>query len=249
MDLKQVLNELGVNRSKADVYLACLELGRAKVSVIANKAGVPRTTANEILEQLAKKGLIIKIRRGRTLIFEAESPTKLKLLLKEQEHRLDEAMPELKLLFNTAGIRPRIRFYEGVEGIKEVLKDTLTVKNKILRGILSMEDLYQIPGKKFMDEYVSKRIANGIRLQVIRSELKEVGETWPSSQKENRELRYAPMQMIFPMTLYLYDNKVGVIGTKKENFGIIIDSEDFYHTLKNFFEITWEVGKIGKKVD
>lgn len=249
MDIKQVLSDLGINKTKAEVYLAALELGRAKVRAIADKVGIPRTTANEVLEQLAKRGLILKIQHGRTLIFEAEPPTKLKLLLKEQEHKLDEVMPELKLLFNSAGIRPRIRFYEGIEGMKEVFKDTLSVKNKILRGILSMEDLYQTPGKKFMDEYVEKRIAVGIKLQVIRSEIKEVEETWASSQTENRELRYAPKNMIFPMTLYLYDSKIGIIGTKRENFGIIIESEDLYQTLNNFFEITWDVGKIGKKMD
>lgn len=249
MDIKQVLDELGIHKTKAEVYLAALELGRAKVRVIADKVSIPRTTANEVLEQLAKKGLVIKIHQGRTLIFEAEPPTKLKLLLKEQEHKLDEVLPELKLLFNSAGFRPRIRFYEGVEGMKEVFKDTLTVKNKLLRGILSMEDLYRTPGKKYMDEYVDKRISTGIKLQVIRSEIKEVEETWPSSQNENRELRYAPKNMIFPMTIYLYDNKVGIIGTKKENFGIIIESEDLFHTLNNFFEITWDVARIAKKVD
>lgn len=249
MNIKQVLSELGINKTKADVYLAVLELGRAKVRVIADKVGTPRTTANEVLEQLAKRGLILKILHGRTLIFEAEPPTKLKLLLKEQEHVLDEAMPELKLLFNSAGIRPRIRFYEGIEGVKEVFKDTLSVKNKILKGILSMEDLYQTPGKKYMAEYVAKRISSDIKLQVIRSEIKDVEETWPSSEAENRELRYAPKNMIFPMTLYLYDNKIGIIGTKKENFGIIIESDDLYQTLNNFFEITWEVGRIGKRVD
>src|SRR3989338_1158855 len=134
MDIKLVLGELGIHKTKADVYLAALELGRAKVRTIADKAGVPRTTANEILEHLAHRGLIRKIQRGRTLIFEAEPPIQLKLLLKEQEHKLDEALPELKLLFNSAGFRPRIKFYEGVEGMKEVFKDTLTVNNNALRA-------------------------------------------------------------------------------------------------------------------
>ncbi|HLD20422.1 MAG TPA: hypothetical protein VJB93_04235, partial [Patescibacteria group bacterium] len=60
---------------------------------------------------------------------------------------------------------------------------------------------------------------------------------------------YAPQDMIFPMTIYIYDKKVGIIATQKENFGMIIESEDFYTTLKNLFEIMWQVTRVGGKID
>ena len=96
-----------------------------------------------------------------------------------------------------------------------------------------MQDLYDIPGKIYMDDYVERRVEKGIKLRVIRSEMKDVEEAWPASTKEKRELHYAPKDMIFPMTMYLYDNKVGIISTKNENFGMIIESKDFYETQKH----------------
>lgn len=249
MDIKKTLSELGLNKTKADVYLAALELGSGTAQQIADKLGIPRTTVHEILQQLVNKGLVSFVSKGRKRTYNADPPAKLKSLIKEQENKLDEIMPELKLLFNVASVKPKVRFFEGLEGVKAVFKDTLTTKNKVLKGILSMEDLYQIPGKKFMDEYVRQRIVDGIKLQVIRSEQKEVEEIWPSSSKENRELRYSPKNFVFPMTVYLYDNKVTLISTKKENFGMIIESEDFYNTLNNLFEVTWDVSRIGKRID
>lgn len=249
MDLKNILTDLGLGKTKGEVYLAALGTGTATAQDIAKAAGLPRTTAHEVLTQLCTAGVVSYTTKGRTQLYSAESPQKLLHLLKQKEKNLEAALPDLLALYKTTGPRPRMRFYNGVEGIKTVLEDTLAVKNKILRGILSMSDLYQIPGKKFMDDYVARRIAAGIHLEVIRSAQKEIEETWPSSHRELRELRYAAENLLFPMTMYLYNDKVAVIGTQRENFGMIIESAEMNLTLANLFGVLWEVSKVSKRVD
>lgn len=249
MAIQSVLNELGLKKNKGTVYLAALEVGTGSAVDIAKKAQLPRTTVIEILEALYSMGLVSYVTKGRRRVYAAEPPEKLKALLKERERNLQAVLPELKSLVSTKGRRPRVRVYEGIEGVKTVFEDTLTVHDKQLRGILSMADLYKIPGKEFMDDYVKRRIDGGIKLHVIRSETKEIEETWPTSTRENRELRYAPPQFVFTMTTYIYNKKVGIIGTEEENFGMIIESEDFYQTQRNLFEVLWQVSRIGKRVD
>ncbi len=249
MTITSILSDLGLSKSRGTVYLSALETGTGSAIDIAKKAGLPRTTVHEILQNLVALGLVSFVTKGRTRIYTAEPPQKLKMLLKDKERKLESVLPELTSLLSTAGIRPKVRFYEGVEGVKTVFEDTLTVKGKLLRGILSMEDLYEIPGKEYMDDYVERRVGAGIKLNVIRSEGTEVEETWPASLKESRELHYAAKGMAFPMTTYLYDNKVGIIGTQKENFGMIIESKDFYITQMNLFEVLWQVTKVAKKID
>lgn len=249
MDIFNTLDDFGLTKNKGRVYLAVLEIGSGSIFEIAKKVNLPRTTVHEIMQNLLSLGLVTYITKGRTRIYSAEPPAKLKNILQEKERGIEKIMPELLSLINTSGKRPAVKMYEGIEGIKTVFNDTLAVRDKHLRGILSMEDLYKVPGKKFMDAYVEKRINAGIRLRVIRSEAKEVEETWPTSERETRTMHYAPEDMIFPMTIYIYDKKVALIGTEKENFGMIIESEDFNLTLKNFFEVMWQVSRLGKKVD
>lgn len=249
MNIESVLEDLGLKKNKATVYLAALQVGKGSVVDIARKAHLPRTTVHEILQSLIDRGLVSFVSKGKKRIYTVEPPEKLHTLLKDQQRKLQSAMPELRSLLNTRGLRPRVRFYEGIEGVKTVFEDTLTVHDNVLCGILSMEDLYELPGKDFMDDYVRRRVEAGITLQVIRSQTKEVEETWPTSTAENRELRYAPSECIFPMTMYLYDKKVGIIGTKKETYGIIIESDDFYQTQKFLFNILWDVSKITQKAD
>lgn len=249
MSIEAVLAELGLQKNKGVVYLACLATGPATTADIANQAKLPRTTTHEILQQLVSMGLISFVTKGRTRIYTAEAPKKLRTLIKEKERKLEKILPQLDLLTNVVGDKPTVKFYEGVEGVKTVFEDTLHVENKVLRGILSMHDLYETPGKNYMDDYVTRRVGAGIKLQVIRSVSKEVEETWPASTEENRELHYAPEDMVFPMTMYLYDDKVGLIGTKQENFGMIIESKDFFKTQSNLFEAFWQITRVAKKVD
>ena len=249
MSIESVLKDLGLPRNKGVVYLSAFEAGPATAADIAKRAQLPRTTTHEILQQLVGLGLISFMTKVRTRIYTAESPTKLKVLIQEKERRLEKILPELDLLTNLVGDKPKVKFYEGVEGVKTVFEDTLTVKNKLLRGILSMRDLYEMPGKKYMDDYVKRRIGAGIKLEVIRSAVKEVEESWPFSKSENRELHYAPEGMVFPMTIYLYDNKVGLIGTQQENFGMIIESQEFFATQNNLFETLWQITRVAKRRD
>ncbi len=245
MAIESILNELGLKKNKGVVYLASLGLGPSSSQEIAEKSGLPRTTTIEILERLVDMGLMSYVEHGRTREYTAEPPEKLKILLDERERRLKEVLPELKSMVSTKGRRPKVRMYEGLEGVKAVFEDTLTAKDKTLRGILSMADLYKVPGRRYMNDYVRRRIAKGFKLRVVRSEQKEVEETWPTSVEEQRELRYAPADMLFPMTVYIYDNTVGIIGTEKENFGMIIESSDFAQTQRNLFEVIWQISRQG----
>jgi len=237
------LRKIGFDEKKAKIYLALLELGSAKAQDIVKKTGIARPTVYDILAKLAQEGLAYSFEKHGIKIFGSDDPHRLLDRAKEQEKIIEALMPELKSVYNTTRGKPTIKFYEGIEGVKRVFQDTLTAKNKELLGILSMKDLYEAPGRKFMQDYVKQRIAAGYQLKVIRSNPKEVEEAWPTSHEEARELRYAPTDMVFSTTTYIYDNKVGTISTIKENFGMIIESEEYATTMTNLFHALWQVSK------
>ncbi len=248
MSIKKTLADFGITKTKADVYLAALGLGSGTAQQIANKVGIPRTTAHEILQYLTQRGFLSITKKGRKNIYAAEEPTTFSRMLEGKQRRLESSLPELLSLYAEAGSRPHVRVYEGVEGVKTIFEDTLATTDGMLRGILSMKDLYDIPGKQYMDDYVKRRVSSGVKLRVIRSEQKEIEEIWPTSKRDLRTLRYATSGLVFPMTTYIYDNKVSVIGTKKESFGMIIESRDYFETQKNLFEVLWDVSRVVREV-
>ena len=84
---------------------------------------------------------------------------------------------------------------------------------------------------------------------MIRPESKEIAGVFPSSSKDNRELRLAPRGVEFSLTQYLYDNKVVLISTAKEGYGMIIESAEYHNTQLQLFNTLWDVSRISKKVD
>lgn len=240
MSLEETLGRIGISGKRARLYLAALELGEAPVHAIAQKAGVTRTTAYDLLARLAREGLVSRVEKdGRTHIA-AEDPARLLGVLDDRRRTVEDVLPELRSLIRGSSVRPRIRLYEGREGIGTVLYDTLRGASKRLDGILSMTDLFQVPGRREMEEYVAARIVAGVRLRVVRSREKDVGaDVWPTRAEDLRELRYAPEGAVFTMTTWVYDDKVSIIASRRENFGMIVESAEFAEMQKHLFGALW----------
>jgi len=244
--MEKALKTFGLTPNQIDIYLATLELGEAKAQDIAKKAKILRTTTYEVLEQLKEMGLISQSNRKGVRFYMAEPPKKLDQLLDSKKRSIRDILPELESIYNIGEFKPKIRYYEGLEGLKSVYEDTLSVSNKRLYGILSMEDLFETVGEAYMNDYVERRIKTGVHLQVIRSKSKEVRPIWHGVPQEFRSLRYAPEGSIFPLTMYIYDNKVTLLSSKRENFGLIIESKEYMQTQKALFDVLWSVSTVPK---
>ncbi|MFG1374979.1 helix-turn-helix domain-containing protein [Xanthobacter oligotrophicus] len=241
MDMEEKLAKIGITGKLFKLYLAAVELGEAPVQEVAARAGLARTTAYDVLERLEQEELIrIEERAGRRFVV-AEDPVGMLQRLELRKQVITDVMPQIRSLYNRAKGKPQIRFYEGEEGINTVLWDTLTCQSKTLCGILSMNELIETPGLGEMDVYISERVKRGITLKVLRSRNKDVEQIWPSGMEQLRELRYAPGAMTLGVTQYVYDDKVSIISSKRENYGLIIESEDFARLQSLMFETLWSI--------
>jgi HTH-type transcriptional regulator, sugar sensing transcriptional regulator len=241
MSIDKILVQIGLHDTEARFYLAALELGQASVRDIAAKAGISRTNAYDVFSRLLEQGLVTEVGAAtkKTMLVAAEPPDQLTELLDGRRRKLDVLLPELRSLHNRASGKPRVRFYQGRDGIKHVLNDTLGVRDRKLLGILSMRDLYEVPGRAWMDDHVQRRIEAGVFLRVIRSPIKDIANVWPQSAADLRDVRFASPDFVFTMTSYIYDDKVAIISSRRENFAMTIESEEYAVMQRNLFEVLW----------
>ena len=248
MDIAYQLAQIGINGTLYKLYTAAIELGEAPIAEVAAHAGMVRTTAYDALSRLEQEGLItLQEKRGKRYVI-AHDPNTLMEKLEGRRQMLSELLPQLRSMYNRAKGKPQIRFYEGVEGIRTALRDTLTTTEtpKVVRGILSMEELMQTPGQEEMDQFINDRVDAGIWLKVLRSEQKDVEPIWPSNNETLRELRYCPPDMMLSMTTFIYDQRVCLISSKKENYGLIIDSVEFAAMQRTLFDAIWALSAPGR---
>jgi hypothetical protein len=91
-----------------------------------------------VLTRLTRDGLVSRVEKDGRLHIAAEDPGRLLGVLEDRRRTVEEVLPELRSRYSLSAARPRIRFYEGRDGITTVLDDTLECRSKRLKGILSM---------------------------------------------------------------------------------------------------------------
>jgi len=241
MDLNNVLKQFDLNDKESQVYLAMLELGQAKVQEISIKANIKRTTAYDILSSLIGQGLVGQTQKGKKRLFYAEEPEKLYKLLKEKQEKLNDILPILKSLYNTAGSKPKIRYYEGAAGLKNVYRDTLTYQGELLAFVT--ENIIKNLGQDFAAEYISKRTKAKISVRAIAPDTEEMISYKKTDKEFIKQTRLVAKEK-FPFTIEMniYGNKLAFMSFK-ESLGIIIESNEIANNLRLLFELAWSGAK------
>lgn len=248
MVTQKQLIDLGFSQKEANVYLALLELGPTTATKIARKAGINRTTAYDILDSLAKDSLVNFIAETKVQKFAPEHPNKviafLENKIKSAQSKLKQAsevIPELLTLYNTKE-KPRVRYYEGIDGMREAFEDTLT-STETIRVYAVGEDMFSALSEEYFKNYFKQRVAKNISTRVIAPDTPSTREVIKNDAQEMRTtLLVDADKFYFSTETNIYDNKI-MIASWKEKFALIIESEEIANGYKKTFELAWEGAK------
>ncbi len=137
--------------------------------------------------------------------------------------------------------RPRIRFYEGDEGLKHVYEDTLTSSEPI-RAYATIDDTHRALPTYFPD-YYKRRAKKGITIRGIVPKTALGMERQSFDEEERRETAFvSPDKFYFSPEINIYDNKV-MIASWREKLGIVIESEEIADAMKKIYELSWAEAK------
>ena len=241
---KNQLIDLGFGDKEASVYLALLELGPSTTAEISRTAKINRTTGYDILESLVSDGLINPIGETKIQKFVAENPDKVIIFLenkiKQEEERLKQAynlLPELFSIYNVEE-KPKVKYYEGVERIKEAFEDTLTAKIEII-GYAVGTDAFEAVGEEYLRDYFKRRVSKNIKVRVIAPDDPDTLKVTAKDKEELRESYIVPRdKFYFTTETNIYNNKV-LIMSWKEKFAVMIESKEISDAQKKVFELAW----------
>ncbi len=243
----QELQDFGLSEKEARVYLAALELGRATADELAKQAKVNRSTTYVQIESLKQKGLISSYDEGKKTYFAPESPEYLKRLFEKQagdletkQKELEKLLPNLSKMFETAGERPRVRFFEGKEGLITMRGEFLKTDPKNMEAIYSFDAVESVFSKSEREEYLKRRAEKGITVRAIYT--RAGGERLEPPVLT--EYKFVP-EKIFPIDadIVIYENKIAIMGLKEKLVGVIIENRDMANSLRSVFNLAWEAAE------
>ncbi len=241
MNNEEILQKFGLEDKEAKVYLAILELGSSTITPIAERAGIKRTSIYYFIDHLVELGLISKFEKNGRMNYRAESPERLVELEKERLNQLKENLPAFIDLFNLTPHKPRVRYFEGPEQVQNVIREELKCKGEALY-IWPGSATASIGGVRSIAEIDKARIEKGIFIKTIRYRDADINyETSAHGMEYLRELRWGPKEMKIEVGIGIYDTgKISIFSTQKENFGMLIESNELYSAMKIFHQLLWE---------
>jgi sugar-specific transcriptional regulator TrmB len=246
--LQDVLKNIGLPPTASRIYLRLIETGISSARQLAENLNIPRPSVYDNLKILINLGLVTETDRENKKLFRVDDVKNISRLvtdkisnLQTQEKQLKEIIPKLSQQANY--LEPKIKFYSGVDGIKQVLKDLLWYKNIETLTMWPISEMVEILGKEYLADLNRRRIRQKISIKGI----------WPRDKAVDfknhpflgvgsghlRELRFAPKGMSWSMSYWLYADKVAFISSRQESFGFTVHSRDFTELIKSQFELVW----------
>ncbi|MES2088312.1 MAG: helix-turn-helix domain-containing protein [Patescibacteria group bacterium] len=256
VEMKQFLKELDLNDAEITTYMSALELGSGPASAIAKAAGLNRVTGYEALKRLSRKGFVtIRAKKNEKIkYFTPIEYSEILEKLKNKQEAVGVAIKKAETLkhefsanFNVAEDKPDVLFFEGAQGIKEVLSDTLKQKPNEIISFASAESLEAGFDKIFLEMYWKRRAALAIPSRGILPDTSQAREQFnpEKNQRELRTLKFVPPEAFqFKNEIDIYGDNVGITSHSNGNqHGIIIKSRNVALSLKAIFETLWSLSK------
>ena len=244
--MDKLLEELGFSREESQTYLASLALGPATVAQIAKKTGIPRSSTYLLIESLIKLGLVSVSSVGKKTIFVAASPSKLLELLASRksdlailEAKLTTSLPQFRSIYNSMPQKPKILFYEGFEGVKTILQDSLMAKE-----ILVLCSGYEKPVEKklsdYLDQYCDEVDRKGISTLELIGNAPDLPASLRRYQSELHHIKVFPNSNQDPAHIdkLIYGDKIAYISYDFLN-GTLIENKAVADFERYQFKVLW----------
>lgn len=239
------LVEYGLGDKEAKVYLSLLELEVGTVNEVAKLTGINRSSLYVVIESLKKKGLICESHDKKIQQYIASDPEVLFYTAKERalqqeeiKDRIADIIPELKALHKDTKKKPKVRVYEGKQGLINVFEDSLWCKEKIMRVASSVDTLFKVMPDYFKN-YVARRIQKNIKMMGIHPKDESSVYLIKNSPKLDEPTLIPKNQYNFPVDFTVYDNKIGLMSPANNGWAIIIEDEDMASVMKSIFDLAF----------
>ncbi|MBU0727856.1 hypothetical protein KKA95_04185, partial [Patescibacteria group bacterium] len=174
---------------------------------------------------------------------------RLEEMLIRRQKRLDdlnqqfaEMIPEIKDMRQHEMFMPKMRYYEGSEGVIRVYEDTL-IENKSIYAFENVQSMDSKIKDYLFNDYLQRRIEKEIFAYVITPKNKENVDFRSEDKKSLRETRFFPKNP-FPIEteINVYGNKTAFFSYKTEEmFAVILESAAIANSMKAIFNLCWQI--------
>ena len=241
--MEKELENIGLSKNEAKVYLTLLNLGSSAAGIKAEKSRVYRTNVYEALNRLIEKGLVSYIYKGHQKLFQAEDPSKLLSILKEREESFKKILPQLNINSKLAK-KDKVSIYEGPNGIKAIMSDIIKQKeetnsfDEVVTFGIPKDMVFRV--KTFIKKYHQRRI----ELKLVQKHLYDQNAQRRIAflnKQPFTEAAFLPNSINSPATTVVYGDRVGFFIWSDPILSILIESKKMAEMYKKYFYLLYSM--------
>ncbi len=255
-EIARDLERIGLSEKESLVYASLLSLGGAYPSKIAEETKLNRSTVYKILVDLSVKGLVNEIEKRNKIFYQVEKPDRLiryaKSRISHAEDNLEIAkklLPDFEGLYSLLENKPRVRYFEKIEGVLAIYEDFLSVQKPYEMLAFSNAALLEhVLPKDFFQKFRRSKERIGITTRGIIPDTK-ADLTYNERMFAGYDKKAIPKLRIIPSSKFPFkgeitiygENKVSIVNLSKEHLtGIIIEDAAIHGMMRMIFELAWD---------
>ena len=245
------LRHFNCSEYEANLYIYSLSIGPETIQKIAKGIGRNRTTVYSEIEQLLKKGLLFETRKNKKRYIGAENPNVLYSLLQQRENDLGilknnigYAVELLNNIKPTDARIPIVKLYEGVDGFKKMLEETLSAKGEVL--VFTYVKLFsELLDPEYLEKYFQRRSKKDIHTRLIFPPCDFANRVNKKSVEYKIKVRLVPMEVDWKAGIFSWNDTIAIQSfTEGKLTCTVIENKDIAHFYRKIiFELIWGQSK------
>ncbi len=246
--ISSALRRLDLSDFQQTIYLSLLTEGQATARTLAARTGMTRPSVYDQLKSLITLNLVVELDIEGKAEFAAADIKYLDALLADKIDRLEqsrvfltEALPNLVDSLHT--VTPKVRFFEGSDGVKQLLKDIMWHDKSIIHIVWPEQKMNEVFDSLFLKWFDERRLKRKLTIESLWvSDAKNVSDTlFTGGQHDARRILHKHNSIV--MGTIIYDGKVAFISSHAEAFGFIVESNEFSALEREKFGALWQLAK------
>ncbi len=246
----ELLERFGCTPLEALLYLNLLESGGSTVQEVARAVRKNRVTVHSAIERLIEKGFLFETRKNKRRTIVAESPGVLRRLIQKNENEISllkthvgQAEELLMKIVRRSDSTPTVKFYEGIDGYKRMLEESLEAKREVF--VFTYVDLFlKILDPAYLENYFVRRAKKGIHTRLIFPPCSFADHVNKKAHEYNIEVRLLPPELKWRSGIFAWNNVVAIMSLAGNLTCTLIENEDIADLYKRIiFNLCWHQAK------
>ena len=239
----------GLTSGENKAYKTLVKIGESSIGDILKFSGVSHSKVYDILKRLGEKGLVSTIIKNGKQYFSAADPRALKLVLNEKEEKLLKEKEALKTIIpqllaekNAKRTQPILCAYEGLNGIKNLLEESLeeVKKGEEILILGTPQKIVEYAGG-YLKDWQKRRIEKGAVCKIICDPGSPPWkEPWWRDSKNKKQSFIKVSTSVSPAYLVITNKSVTTIYFAHDILGFKVSHEEIAEKYKVFFEEIWK---------